>query len=1104
MLLILNSSTSKGFLPVTGRKYLMANESNMGNIELWLGASGSGKSSIAMELLHQQIKHDWRMVRLIVPTVGHKRKIEENLLTSNQGEVLFADPVNIFFTFAQQVARRGGVTGNPITEMQKYLLLKRLIQQASLDHFSRAAQFPGFVQALSEIIDELKVQMITPDSLLQASIAAKESGAESLAKKLAELGDLYNNYQQLLIKENLFDNEGIMWLAAECLRSQGELLNEIKILILDGFARMTPIQLYFLRALAPRINRVIVLFDYEEGRTIPYHPVQNSLDRIFQMEEEDQLPITFRYFSPLSSDNSSLTLLRQEIYRERKTVNLDDTVRLFAAATQKQEIEMIARDIHQILHAGKLPDGTPIGPGDIAIIARDAEQLRSYIAHTFSHYGLPIKSDSNSLAHTIVGRVLLALLRLFRDNWKREDVLLLLKSGFLPVEPTMVARIDMTARTHALREGKASWSELWPDDESAQALNTALEVIYQLEEILHQRDQQRSITEGIKQFLTAAGTRLLDFPDIDSFPWPDMQPLVSANLLDLQAAFAQSVTLLDDLQHLDKIIGGFSETELFEIISTALLRQQIIPPANMQTEISLLSVQSTAGEKYKLVYVCQLLQGTFPRRQRESSFIMDHEREETLKNLDVLFDSRKQLENDEKYWFLHSLSASSNSVVLSYAQYDSNGVVLESSEFLDEVYKVLPELPASARRGLFGEVAPPYHEAAHKNDYLVRLICDLRQVRDEKDQKQVIAAHLACSDAHGEDSLLARAFRLSLSDNASLNDEQVLRAIKQRRQLYSASQLQSYADCPFIWFSRSLLGVEAITEEFSFLDRGAVLHSVLERFYSSLVNKNGDSLHLEKYQLADIWPIMDAALTHFLTAEPRFYNRSQVMRDIELNQLQRLLRRFLQTEIMRAAQRKLHPALFERHFGDRKLGALQLGDSALEIQGVIDRVDLLDENPQQAIVVDYKSSLQMTIKSIKEVEVLQPPIYALALARRLGKTALGVEYINLKNGKTLGVYQQQTRDAIEPVRNERFLDSEEWDKWLMKGENRIIELVEQIKEGVISLEPNCDRCPDDCDYFPLCRGIRFDLQRKVRLKKLMLKEQSNNSNDACDEASNGK
>ncbi len=143
---------------------------------------------------------------------------------------------------------------------------------------------------------------------------------------------------------------------------------------------------------------------------------------------------------------------------------VDISLGLCIGATPAQEAELIAREIRALLREGALPDGTPVAPTDIAILARDADAVYSAPPAHLRALRPTLRRRPAPLAHTSVGRAMLASLRLVREGWRREDLLLLLKSGFLALPPAIAFQIDLIARRHALREGKSAWLERWPDD----------------------------------------------------------------------------------------------------------------------------------------------------------------------------------------------------------------------------------------------------------------------------------------------------------------------------------------------------------------------------------------------------------------------------------------------------------------------------------------------------------------------------------------------------------------------------------------------------------------------------------------------------------------
>jgi len=1046
----------------------------MGKIELWLGAAGCGKTGKALSLLRTEMARGWGSVRYLVPTVGHKRGIEQLLLESGERQGLLGDPVTTFFNFAEEVANCANLRGRKLSELQKYLLLKKLSRETPLRFFEGARRYPGFLLALGEVIDELKVHMVWPEELHAAAQLAEQHGAGEFSRKIGELGLLYAGYHQRVREDELYDNEGIMWTSAVLLSEQPALMPELRCLILDGFARLTPIQVEFLRLLAPRLQRTILLFDYEEQRSISYHPVEDSLAALARAEDKGA-PALERVILPRCPRPAhTLDGLRAELFRERKfTVPLDESLQLLIGATPTQEAELLARAVRALLRAGALPDSTPVQAGEIAILARHADAVQERLARTFARFGLPMQGEPVPLAHTSPGRVLLAALRLVRDGWKREDLLTLLKSGCLPIDPALAFQIDLVARTTYLRDGRATWLERWPDDATREPLRDALAPLAALDDRYHRRGaQQDGLLKAVEDLLQLFHGRAL--PAV--LPLPDEAPAEAARLLLLDTAFTQVQHTFTELRNLSPLLGGFRHEEIIELITTALLRETMPEPPLTGDGIPVLSAHATGGQKFKVVFLCNLLQGVFPRHQRESAFLLDHEREENLRDLQIVIDTRKHLEDDEQYWFLHALSSATHRLVLSYPRHDAAGAPLERSLFVDEVERLVPELAASARITGFGDAIPPLREAESREEFLAGLAHGLRTAHTPEARHEVAAAYTGSFQTFGVP--LAALFRCAEVSPAQLSGVETRALLAARTRPYSASELQAYLDCPFLWFGAHGLKVGAIHEEFSALDRGQILHAVLEKLYRDHQTYRGEPVHLENYTLDDLWPEVEIDLRRRLEHEPRYTNRAAFLRDIEWESLTRLLRRFLQAEIDRACTRRTHPAYFEQEFGDNGYPALILGDGAVRLRGVIDRIDLVDDDPAHAIVVDYKASARMTQKELVEGKVLQAPIYALALARLNDCAPLGVEFMGLKQSEAKGVYQLAARALYDSDKGMKCLSPEEWEIYLAENEARILAAARAMADGLIPLAPtNAKSCPHSCEFFLLCRGDGFALER---------------------------
>ena len=136
-----------------------------------------------------------------------------------------------------------------------------------------------------------------------------------------------------------------------------------------------------------------------------------------------------------------------------------------------------------------------------------------------------------------MGRSLLASLRLVREGWRREELLLLLKSGFLALPATVAFQIDLIAREHALRDGKSAWLERWPDEASGDVLHQALQPLLRFDEAY------RHAGSDAAALLTAAETLLAEFRATalpETPPLPEVDAPAAAHYLALDAAFTHT------------------------------------------------------------------------------------------------------------------------------------------------------------------------------------------------------------------------------------------------------------------------------------------------------------------------------------------------------------------------------------------------------------------------------------------------------------------------------------------------------------------------------------------------------------------------------------
>lgn len=218
------------------------------------------------------------------------------------------------------------------------------------------------------------------------------------------------------------------------------------------------------------------------------------------------------------------------------------------------------------------------------------------------------------------------------------------------------------------------------------------------------------------------------------------------------------------------------------------------------------------------------------------------------------------------------------------------------------------------------------------------------------------------------------------------------RALEQRRdRTYSVSQLETYGECPFRYFSNRVLNLNPIEEEetgLTSLEKGSLAHKILFEFYdrrrdlppiSGCENPDFDEAVANLQQIARNHLEAEEAQRQFSRADKLFWDLD-AERFIGSHGRTGVLPAFLEAE--RERDLEVQPSYFEVEFGpsvrseptDPQLGsteAITVGDVSLS--GRIDRIELGDG---MFVIGDYKTgSNTPKLNDILEGRSLQLPLY---------------------------------------------------------------------------------------------------------------------------------
>ena len=299
------------------------------SVRLLIGPAGSGKTTRALQEFRQFTPlQQHESVRFVVPGISQVLDLRRFILshmthTTHRSHGILGDPFCTFRRLAEEM------TGTqPITETQKRLLLGSL----PMPEYYRPS--PSLPAALSGIIRTLKRSLIAPEDLRSAAVHLH---ATSQAR-ISALAETYQSYEDSLAERDLQDIEGILIQA---------LSHDVpwKLVIIDGFTRLYPVQMEFIRHLADSCDVLLT------SESLP--PKTYNLQ-----------PTTLASLPP-------------------KTQNLEPKT--------LASLDALAAEIRRLLREGIRPD-------EIAVIARDLRPYQQKIARIFDEYCIRLATEVYPLA----------------------------------------------------------------------------------------------------------------------------------------------------------------------------------------------------------------------------------------------------------------------------------------------------------------------------------------------------------------------------------------------------------------------------------------------------------------------------------------------------------------------------------------------------------------------------------------------------------------------------------------------------------------------------------------------------------------------------------
>ncbi|MDW8271387.1 MAG: PD-(D/E)XK nuclease family protein [Bacteroidota bacterium] len=978
----------------------------------------------------------------------------------------------------------------------------------------------SLVERLAEVVYGLRKDGITPDDLARDLEANTEPFAID-RNRLADIHRVFVRYLHLL-GDQYRDETAIFDRCSEALLYRSEPLDHPPIVI-EGFSEFRLPERRMVGALAVAGIPTCIL--------LAYSPFNGPL--FGNLEETYQSLVSLGYqpwlFDPQDTEQP-LWLRPHTAYLRRWLFNTEKEIRnpgfnaaisILGCTNRVEEVTLIAKYVKHCISRDKIP------PHRICVAMRDPELYANLFRELFALHGIPANiTDRFRLDRSPVAIAVMSVLEVFVRGWRRQDVHRMLANPFIRCTRPDGSALDASvlnavAERQRITGGHAQgglqgWHdrlhsslnharaylemlraqsyadpiELRDAELDVQQIEQAIQDLEVLTAVLSPPSRQLTATEfcayvreTILDRLGISASMEETFEQMWNSPKQTPEDIARIELLEKDTrAYAAFLDVLAEIEHawsIDNTTRKRPLEEYVELLATMLRssRYQIAEKASYGVTVT--SIEQTRGIPYDVYILCGLVDGEFPQAYSTEYFLgkelpaseQRHIRAERIQFYEALTNNPIALEQGT--WRM----------LITYPRLTTNGEQLVRSSFIDKLLKVTT---LAERCYLAHELVAQYESSGtlpQGFEWIATLTAPEELWRFEQPNGDTTADW-------------APTAQVTLDTTA----QKAIEPLTCRS--YSATELETYVNCPYQYFARHILRLRTPVEydlALSALENGALLHRIVHRFYRTILDSEGSdnfstglrSVRLDpgrREHYADI-------LSQIATSELERLRYSHPLFALEWEQLlgtpqqAGILSQWLDRELERFAEGwEYEPALFELSFGMPSTQGHGVEEpvelsSRLSLHGRIDRLEITKRGTQWHVVVaDYKlSSRGSTNTAIRRGEAFQMPLYMLAtekiFQRRYGITPVldgGVYYIFRPEGEDMSfvampananAYAQKRQRNTSQVVN----DYQQQRELLNHALEHAEAVIERIHHGLFTVAPRHPTVCERCDFSSVCR-----------------------------------
>jgi ATP-dependent helicase/nuclease subunit B len=1018
------------------------------------------------------LSEDPEKILLIVPTNRRLRDLKKKIINHFVDRPVSKIYIETLTTFSNKMLKEKQ-SFISLSEAAATVLLKEATEELKLSYFaaySKGIPF-GTLDKIKNVISEYKMHGILPEILLRE--AGKLEGGEK--NKAIDIASIYNLY---LKKCNTLSALEVGDVYVELINlNQNEfssifslLYPEVETIVFDEFDEFTNLEIDIIDKLSNAVdNNLFINFDYHINNELLFSHLTNT----FQYLQKNNFK---RIFDTTPQSNSDFkNILRTQLFNKNKVnqnKNFIDRLHKYKARNRIEEVEFIAKSIKQQLIEKE------VEPENICVAFNIIGNYSSIIRDTFYKYGIPINlTDRIPLKTSPPVVAAISMLELVENDFYFYDLGRVLTNGFFSFENIDFHNLLYVASELKITSGLQNWKT---------SIQDGISIIKYKEDLLEAEKKMKiSQYKNAEKDIKHLGKLLLPFNQNNSSE--EFIKNFKNLLLKLKLPYSVLEESAGKEEEFIKSVTIFLKTIIEVLILLDKNDEEKVHPLNYYIEqlriisnwarfnikersdygVLVTSVNEIRGLKFDYLFIGGFCDGDFPTRYSPEIFFSS------------FYQKKEQIhQTEERFHFYQALSTWEKKLFLTVPQKDSETELVEST-FIKDLEKIFKfsEIKSEDSSTIFSTEQLQIEYARNKKNKSLNAAFNNIMINtldlDKKDEIRRIRNY----EPFGEKD-----------HNGFIGSDEEIKSYLQvySEREFSASQLETFAKCPFKYFAERILNLQPIeepTEEAQPLELGNILHSILYEFYTKVTNekisigqrgsKEFDNLKKVLFEIAE-----KKINSLNLNSPLAFFEKEKIM-GIDGIKENSILHKFLITET--TSNSNLNPTYFEISFGNffrtensNVIPPLEIG--ALKLRGKVDRLDVDEENKIYDIV-DYKlKGKKPTLPELEQGISLQLPVYLIAgehilkevKNEKYGSNKMTIYSLDYKDSNFGPLNVNLTRKKNIPIEEIQELNYE-----LTKvTKQKMIEYHDKIKKGHFHLSPlenREDKVCKYCDFKSLCR-----------------------------------